>query len=80
MKTNIEIEFDSAKRAAQALKLLKETKTDELTRARVKGEAKGSKLMLDITAGDFTALRALTATTMRDLKVIIDSFAMVEKK
>ncbi len=80
MKAEFEIEFSSANQAAQALKLLNETKTDELTRARIKGVVKGNKLQLNISAGDFTALRALTTTTMRDLKVVVDTFAQMEKK
>ena len=80
MKGEFEIEFDNAKQAAQALKLLNETKTDKLTRARIKGKTAASKLTINISADDFTALRALTTTAMRDLKVIIDSFQAVRDK
>ena len=79
MKTILEIEFKDAKEASQAAKILKETKSDdESLRAKIKVEAKKEKVTVIITATDFTALRALTTTTLRDLKVIIDGFKITQ--
>ncbi len=77
MKNVIEVEFQNAAEASKAAKILRETKSDEETRAKVKVEKIKEKLNVTITASDFTALRALTTTAMRDLKVIIDGFKIV---
>ncbi len=77
MKNVIEIEFKNEKQAKQAREILVESKSDEPTRAKVKVENKKEKLIITITASDFTALRALATTTFRDLKVIIDGFEIV---
>lgn len=74
MKAVIEVEFKNAKEAKQAEDILKKTKTDEPTRANVKVESKKERLVVIVTALDYSALRALTTTLMRDLKVIIDGF------
>ena len=79
MKTIIEVEFQSEKQAQQAAKILKESKTDEETRAKIDVKTKGKKVVVAITADDFTSLRAMTTTTLRDLKVITDGFKTVEK-
>ncbi len=77
MKAVIEVEFKNAKEAKQAEDILKKTKTDEPTRANVKVESKKERLVVIVTALDYSALRALATTVMRDLKVIIDGFSAV---
>ncbi len=78
MKTIIEIELKNSEQAKKAAKILNETKSDEETRAKVRVETKAEKLIVTISAVDFTALRALTTTVLRDLKVIIDGFKAVK--
>ncbi len=81
MKTIFEIEFKDAKEANQAAKILKETKTDEDNlRAKISIAVKKEKLIATVVANDFTALRAMSTTLMRDLKVIIDGFKVVDQK
>ncbi len=77
MKNVIEVEFQNAGEATKAAKIISEAKTDEETRAKVNAVAKEEKLIVTITASDFTALRALTTTAMRDLKVIVDGFKIL---
>ncbi|MFH0713326.1 MAG: KEOPS complex subunit Pcc1 [Candidatus Micrarchaeota archaeon] len=79
MKTILEVEFTDAKQAAQAAKIIKETKNDDVNmRAKVNIAVKKEKLIATITANDFTALRAMTTTLMRDLKVVNDGFAVIK--
>lgn len=77
MKAILEITFQNAAEVARAAKIINESKTDGETRAKVNASAKKDKLIVTITAADFTALRALTTTAMRDLKVIVDGFKIV---
>ncbi len=75
MKSILEIEFKNAKETAVAAKILNETKSDEENmRAKISIAVKGERLIATITANDFTALRAMTTTLMRDLKVVNDGF------
>ena len=78
MKNIIEVDFQNAGEAEKAAKIINESKTDEETRAKVSAVAKKEKLTVTITATDFTALRALTTTAMRDLKVIVDGFKIAK--
>ena len=77
MKATIEIEFQTATEATSAAKIINESKTDEETRAKVSAVAKKERLTVTITANDFTALRALTTSAMRDLKIIVDGFKIL---
>ncbi len=79
MKNIIEVEFQNAGEAAKAARIINEAKTDdEISRAKINAVAKKEKLIVTITATDFTALRALTTTAMRDLKVIVDGFKITK--
>lgn len=77
MKATLEVQFATIKQAKQAVEIINQAKTDGETRAKVKAEHKENKIIVTITADDFTALRALTTTVLRDLKVIIDGFKIV---
>ncbi len=80
MKNVIEVEFQNAGEATKAAAIINEAKTDdEISRAKVNATSKGKMLIVTITASDFTALRALTTTAMRDLKVIVDGFKIVKR-
>ncbi len=81
MKTIFEIEFKDAKEAKQAAEILKKTKSDEDNlRAKISIVVKNEKLIATVIASDFTALRAMSTTLLRDLKVIIDGFKVVDQK
>ncbi|MBI4406691.1 hypothetical protein HY571_02140 [Candidatus Micrarchaeota archaeon] len=77
MKAIIEVAFKSEKEAKQAMSILKASKTDEPTRASVSVKTKGEKLVVTVTAKDYAALRALTTTLLRDLRVVIDGFEII---
>ncbi len=72
MRATLEIDFPSPRLAGAALRALEKA----ASKARVSGEAEGSVLRVEITAPEFTALRARTTSALRDLRVITDAMRL----
>ncbi|MFH1779878.1 MAG: KEOPS complex subunit Pcc1 [Candidatus Micrarchaeota archaeon] len=75
MKAVIEIDFNSSDLALKALRVI--GKKNESKNAVVTGVQKGKILVFTVEAKNFTALRALTTTLFRDLKLFMDSINFV---
>lgn len=72
MLAELSIEFPKGISAAKALSVLGGT-SETTRRAGVKRSVIKGILRISITADDFTALRALTTTSLRDMKVFLDA-------
>lgn len=80
MKCSFEIPFNTAKSAKDALKVLTETESVLSDRSSAKFTLKGTSVLIDVSASDFTALRAKCTTLLRDLKVIIDTNDILQEE
>ncbi len=69
---NIQLNFKSEKEAKMALTIL-QNQTLNNKRSTVIRKTKDGKLTVDISAKDFTALRAMVTSTFRDMRVFIDA-------
>ncbi len=79
MRARIDLLMPSAKQAAEALAVL--GGPESLTkRAAVQRSVNKDCLTVVITASDFTALRAMVTSTMRDAKVFIDACTLAKVK
>lgn len=85
MKALIETGFADEKTAEKALAVLKsaapeaedEDDAEALGRASLRVERQGKQLRCEVSAKDFTALRARVTSLFRDLRIIYDSEAAV---
>ncbi len=73
MKAIFQIDFPSAKQAADAMKIIKAEKgrNTDLTVSHEKGS---DKIIYTITASSFSPLRARSTSLLRDLKVMLSVF------
>lgn len=80
MKCSFEIPFSTLKSAKDALKVLTETESVLSDRSSAEFSLNGTNVLIDVSASDFTALRAKCTTLLRDLKVIIDTNDILTKE
>ena len=79
MKCLLEIPFNSEKKAKTALNVLIKTESILGERSTASFSQKGKTVNINVSASDFTALRAKVTTLLRDLKVIIDTNTILEE-
>lgn len=77
MKSTVVVVFPDARTAKLAARAVSQTKKSK--RAVLKLRAKGNSLAAVVWAKDFSSLRALTTSLLRDLKVFIDSLKAAGK-
>lgn len=77
MKATIEVVFDSAVLAEKALRVVGEV---DVKKATVHSKVVGKKVVFLVESDSFAGLRALSTTVFRDVKVFLDSVAIVGKK
>jgi len=84
VKAVIETDFVDEKTAEKALRVIKsavpraEEEEDQpaIERSSLKAESSGNKLSCEVSAKDFTALRARVTSLLRDLRIIYDAEAV----
>ena len=76
MKATIEMDFPTPALAKAAEKALEKA----ASKARVRAGVAGNSLKVEITAADFTALRARATSAFRDLRVITDAMKLAGAK
>ena len=74
----IEMEFESPAQARKALKIIKTKEFSEKISLSLK--AKGNKLEATVKSKSFALMRARITSLLRDLKVVLDSIALVKTK
>jgi len=87
MKALIETGFADEKTAGKALAVLKSAvpeaedgdDAESLSRASLRVERQGKQLLCEVTAKDFTALRARVTSLFRDLRIVYDAEAVVRE-
>lgn len=80
MKCTLKISFPNKKNAKHALEILKKTQNTTINRRAHSTYSQEEKtLKIQVNASDFTALRAITTSLLRDLKIIIDTKKVIEE-
>lgn len=77
MEAEIEIEFKTRELAQKALKILKGKEVSD--KVKISYSVEGKVLEVEVEAKSFAVLRARVTSLLRDLKVVLDSIALVEK-